>query len=104
MRVIVTTLLLVCLTGCSALVKKVYVEKPVPYTHPPLNITPPDDVQLLSVTVKAILSPDGDSQFILDKTGYKNIILNNKKVEAYIKESRSRIEACEVYYTKPIQK
>lgn len=91
------------LSGCSMFTKTVYVDKPVPYTHAPLGITPPEPLVLHNVSV-ILVTPEGEKPyFMIDPDSYKNLILNNKKIEGYIKDSNGRIEACEAYYTKPIE-
>lgn len=82
--------------------KTIYVDKPVPYTHTPLNLGPPDPIVMNPVSV-ILLKPENESPyFIIDQNSYKNLILNNKKIEGYIKDANGRIESCEAYYTKPI--
>ena len=91
------------LSGCSMFTETVYVDKPGPYTHTPLGITPPEPLVLHNVSV-ILVAPEGEKPyFMIDLDSYKNLILNNKKIEGYIKDSNGRIEACEIYYTKPIE-
>lgn len=102
-KIILAALAIAALSGCSALTKTIYVDKPVPYTHAPLGITPPEPLVLHNVSV-ILVTPEGEKPyFMIDPDSYKNLILNNKKIEGYIKDSTGRIEACEAYYTKPIE-
>lgn len=107
MRTLINTVLtisvLVVLSGCSALTKTIYVDKPVPYTHAPLGLTAPDPLVLHNVSV-ILVTPEGEKPyFMIDPDSYKNLILNNKKIEGYINDANGRIDACEAYYTKPIE-
>ena len=91
------------LSGCSLLPTKEVVTKPVPYTHPPLGISPPEPLVLKNVSVILVNPEQGEPYFILEPESYKNLILNNKMIEGYILDAKGRIEACEVYYTRPVE-
>lgn len=101
MRII---LIISCLlfSGCSIFQQKVYVDKPIPYTHNPLGLTPPDSLILQPVEIKLVTPETGLPFFMMDSNSYKNFILNNKKIESYIRDSNGRIHACEEYYTRPL--
>lgn len=88
-------------TGCAT--QTVYVEKPVPYLREPLGIKPPPSLKLNAVTVTMVKPADGDAYIVLSMDDYKDMLLNNKKIQGYILESNSRIESCEAYYTAPIE-
>lgn len=102
MRVIKATILalMLGLTGCTTIE---YIEKPVPYQREPLGITSPSPLTLNVVTV-TLWTPEGKpAYFVINPDSYQNMLLNNKLIEGYIRESGSRIEACEAYYTAPME-
>lgn len=104
MRQVIQTLALlfaiVLLAGCETIK---YVDKPVPYLREPLGIKPPEPLVLENVSV-ILVKPEGKpAYFKLDPASYKGLLLNNKQIEGYIREANSRIEACEAYYTAPIE-
>ncbi len=104
MRAMILTLLasFVILTGCAA-PKTIYVEKPELYLREPLGITPPPAVVLDDVKI-ILVKPEGQpAYFKLDPDSYKGLLLNNKQIENWIREAGSRINACENYYTAPIE-
>lgn len=79
-----------------------YVDRPVYYNRESLGIVPPKPLDLRDVPVILVIPDDGQPHFELSETGYKNLILNNKKVEGYIREANRRILECEAYYTAPL--
>lgn len=80
-----------------------YIERPVPYQREALGMVPPEPLVLENVSV-ILVKPEGQpAYFKLDPESYKGLLLNNKKIEGYIREANSRIEACEAYYTAPIE-
>jgi len=95
-------ILFLFLTACRTVY--VYVDVPVPYLRDPLGITPPPALVLDDVAV-LLVKPATDTPiyFKLDQTSYKGLLLNNKLVEGYIRESNSRLESCEAYYTEPLK-
>lgn len=98
-KILITLSLILSTIGCTT-VK--YVEKPVPYQRESLGITPPEPLVLHNVSVILVKQEGKPAFFKLDPTSYKSLLLNNKQIEGYIREANSRINACETYYTAPI--
>lgn len=95
-------LILILALFVSGCVHTQYVTKPVPYTRQALGIETPEPVVLENVTLLLVKPSEGPAYFRLAPQSYLNMILNNKKVEGYIREANSRILECEAYYTTPI--
>lgn len=93
-------LLILGLTGCTT---TKYIDRPVPYVREPLGITPPKPLILDNVSVILVKHEGQPAYFKLEPESYKGLLLNNKQIEGYIREANSRIEACEAYYTAPIE-
>lgn len=99
MKVMASLLLIFMLTACETIK---YVDRPVYYQREALGITPPESLDLGEVSVILVVPENGQPYFKLDSDSYKNLILNNKQVEGYIREANERILQCEAYYTAPL--
>jgi len=102
MRLIITILFAMFITGC-AWTRTEYIEKPVPYQREPLGITIPAPLELNMVSITLWTPENEPAFFVIDGNSYQNILLNNKRIEGWIRESGARIDACESYYTSPME-
>jgi len=99
-KLAVGLMLILGLTGCSTVE---YIDRPVPYLREPLGIITPKPLILENVSVTLVKLVGQPAYFMLTPDSYKGLLLNNKQIEGYIREANSRIEACEFYYTAPIE-
>lgn len=100
-KLAVAALAIVSLTGC--ITKTEYIDRPVLYQREPLGIKPPTPLTLDEIPITLVKPQTGNVYLTLTPDAYKSMILNNRMIETYIRESHSRIEACENYYTAPIE-
>jgi len=82
--------------GCAA--KPIYIDKPVLYQKDQLEL-PPINIPIIKPVYVTLVMDKGEiSHITMPLESYKNIILNNKMIELYIRETTTHIEAYIKYY------